>query len=130
MSILGFYGKIQPNALLGFNQTIRAVNIDDDYYYDDHSFDLWRYDRLYGLSYIQFNKQIGSGMYWRVDIGYAENEVMDIYDSSGEALGDGMGMLIGVGIAFDNALLVEFDYHYRSYSFDYNWFSISFGGLF
>ena len=136
VSILGFYGKIKPNALLGFNQTVRAVNIDDDYYLDDYyygdDYDFWRYDRLYGLSYIQFNEQIGKGWYWRIDIGYAENEVVNISDSSNdEVIADGKGMMIGYGVALNNNVLIEFDYHYREYeNLEYNWFAISVGGLF
>ena len=63
-SFLGFYWNIQDNILLGFNQTGKIKHIggfegQDPYgecgtYWDC---DVWFYRRLYGISYIEFQKK-------------------------------------------------------------------------
>ena len=125
LSLLGFYGKINSNILLGFNQTIKANKMDGNGNW-------WQYDRLYGLSYIQYKKQIGKGLFWRIDAGYANNEIVNIDYIERLQIIEGMGLMIGVGYYLTDKMFMEFDIHKHLYSGynDLHWFAISFGGLF
>ncbi len=116
-SFLGFYWKIKEKALLGFNQTFKMKHIGAFEYQDPDGAcgdwwdcDVWFYRRLYGISYIDFQKKIGDGLYWRIDGGYTNWEYIDVTDFSSYYKNDGLGILVGVGYGFNN-LLIEFDYH-------------------
>ena len=116
-SFLGFYWKIKDKALLGFNQTFKMKHIGAFEYQDPDGAcgdwwdcDVWFYRRLYGISYINFQKKIGDGLYWRIDGGYTNWEYIDVTDFSSYYKNDGLGILVGVGYGFNN-LLIEFDYH-------------------
>ena len=139
-SFLGFYWNIQDNILLGFNQTNKIKHIGNldgtlpcENTYD--GCDLWFYRRLYGISYIEFQKKIGDGLFWRIDAGYANSGHVDIanvlalqvpgHDDRG-----GIGILAGVGYGFNN-LLLEFDYHLHQFDGDnISWWNFSIGKLF
>ena len=116
-SFLGFYWEIKDKALLGFNQTFKMKHIGAFEYQDPDGAcgdwwdcDVWFYRRLYGISYINFQKKIGDGLYWRIDGGYTNWEYIDVTDFSSYYKNDGLGILVGVGYGFNN-LLIEFDYH-------------------
>ena len=121
--------------LLGFNQTIKANNIGSD---------LWQYDRLYGLSYIYFIDNIGKDFFTRIDIGYVNNEVIDIdYMERTQDLIEGSGIMLGFGYFMKEDLFIEFDYHRHRHRYEnhnepvlrllgntsLDWY-ISIGGLF
>ena len=116
-SFFGFYWEIKDKALLGFNQTFKMKHIGAFEYQDPDGAcgdwwdcDVWFYRRLYGISYINFQKKIGDGLYWRIDGGYTNWEYIDVTDFSSYYKNDGLGILVGVGYGFNN-LLIEFDYH-------------------
>ena len=125
LSFLGFYGNLNSKMLLGFNQTVKANNIEGD---------LWQYDRLYGLSYIYFMDNIGKDFFTRIDIGYVNNEVIDIdYMERIQDLIEGSGIMLGFGYFMKEDLFIEFDYHRHAYENNdepLHWYGISIGGLF
>ena len=125
LSFLGFYGNLNSKMLLGFNQTVKANNIEND---------LWQYDRLYGLSYIYFMDNIGKDFFTRIDIGYVNNEVIDIdYMERTQDLIEGSGIMLGFGYFMKEDLFIEFDYHrhtYENHNEPLHWYAISIGGLF
>ena len=135
ISLLGFYAPINNKVLLGFNQTAYAKDVSDVGCNDwDDYCDIWFYRRLYAFSYLEFDKKIGEGLFWRVDFGYANREFMDIDIFESYVRSNGTGLLVGVGYGWDNSnsnLLLEFDYHIDFYGGDsVDWFALTIGGLF
>ena len=125
LSFLGFYGNLNSKMLLGFNQTVKANNVMDS--------DLWQYDRLYGLSYIYFIDNIGKDFFTRIDIGYVNNEVIDIDYMERIQIIEGNGIMLGFGYFMKQDLFIEFDYHRHTYKNNdepAHWYAISIGGLF
>jgi len=121
IEILGFYWHIKPKALGGF--VISGIGDEGKLARTSLT--------LSALSFIQYIDKFGSGLYYRIDAGYAESIInSDVYNE----LKNGFGILIGVGYSFDythTRLLLGLNYTISSIeSREYSYTNFMISGLF